>query len=79
MRTELAGCLQRLFKQSRFVELGWFQQQTMDKLLAEHLSGSMDHNFRLWMLLNLELWYRLYFENMSTDDLEEFTASLMHG
>ena len=79
MRTELAGCLQRLFQQSRFVELGWFQQQTMDKLLAEHLSGIVDHNFRLWMLLNLELWYRLYFENMSTDDLEEFIESLMHG
>ena len=61
------------------MELGWFKQQTMDKLLAEHLSGTMDHNFRLWMLLNLELWYRLYFEDMSTDDLEEFTASLMHG
>ncbi len=79
MRTELAGCLQRLFRQSRFVELGWFRQETVDTLLAEHLSGTVDHNFRLWILLNLELWYRLYFEGMSADELGEFTASLMHG
>ena len=79
MRTELAGFLERLFKQSRFVELGWFNQAAMDDLLAEHLSGAVDHNFRLWILMNLELWYRLYFEDMSVDDMQEFTASLQRG
>jgi hypothetical protein len=71
--------MRRLFGQSRFVELGWFEQSAMDKLLEEHLSGATDHNFRLWILLNLELWYRQYFENMSVDDMQDFTASLMQG
>lgn len=79
MRTELATLLQNLFRQSRFIELGWFNREAVDTLLAEHLSGARDHNFRLWILLNLELWYRLYFENMSVDDMQEFTESLLHG
>ena len=79
MRTDLADFMRRLFGQSRFVELGWFEQSAMDKLLEEHLSGATDHNFRLWILLNLELWYRQYFENMSVDDMQEFTESLMQG
>jgi len=79
MRTELADFLRRLFQQSRFVELGWFEQSALDKLLEEHLSGTTDHNFRLWILLNLELWYRQYFENMSVDDMQEFTVSLAYG
>ena len=79
MRTELAGFLERLFQQSRFVELGWFDREVMQRLLAEHLSGTTDHNFRLWILLNLELWYRQYFEGMDLDDMQEFTESLLNG
>jgi asparagine synthase (glutamine-hydrolysing) len=79
MRADFAGCLQKLFQESRFVDLGWFRQEAMDKLLAEHLSGAADHNFRLWILLNLELWYRLYFDGMSTDELTEFISSLMRN
>jgi hypothetical protein len=46
-------------------------------LLEEHLSGQVDHNFRLWILLNLELWYRMYFENASIDDMRETTDRMM--
>ncbi len=77
MRTDLAQLLRNLFKQSRFVEQGWFEQSAIDTLLDEHLSGTTDHNFRLWILLNLEFWYRQYFEGMSVDDMQDFTASLM--
>jgi asparagine synthase (glutamine-hydrolysing) len=62
MRTSLSGFLRQLFAESRFVELGLFDKTVIDNMLAEHLSGKADHNFRLWILLNLELWYRIYFE-----------------
>jgi len=77
MRTDLAGLLRGLFRQSRFVELGWFEQGAIDTLVDEHLQGTRDHNFRLWILMNLEFWYRQYFEDMSVDDMQEFTGSLM--
>ncbi len=40
------------------------------QLLAEHESGSADHGNRLWLLLSTEVWYRMYVEGGSVDDLE---------
>ncbi len=77
MRTDLKGFLLGLFSESRFVELGIFNQTYVDTLVQEHLSGKVDHNFRLWILINLEFWYRLYFENESIDSLREYTDRLM--
>lgn len=72
MRTDLKDFLRTLFRQSRFVELGLFDADYMQTLLEEHLSGKVDHNYRLWILINLELWYRLYFENESVESMESF-------
>ena len=48
----------------------------MHALLEEHLSGKADHNFRLWILLNLEIWHRLYFEGESVASMQEFIQGL---
>lgn len=77
MRTDLKDFLTRLFSQSRFVEIGVFDQDYMFTILEEHLSGKADHNFRLWILINLEFWYRLYFDGESIESLTELTDSLM--
>ena len=71
MQNELANVLRQLFMQSKFVELGLFNQAYMLQLLDEHIAGKEDHNFRLWILLNLEIWYRLYFENQSLESISE--------
>jgi asparagine synthase (glutamine-hydrolysing) len=77
LRNDLSHFLRNLFAESRFVEAGIFDPQTVKMLLEEHLSGQVDHNFRLWILLNLELWYRMYFENASIDDMRETTDRMM--
>lgn len=77
MRTDLNQFLRNLFKESRFVELGIFRQDVINRYLDEHLDGESDHNFRLWILLNLELWYRVYFEEMSMDEMMTFTDRMM--
>ena len=77
MRKELSIFLKRLFEQSRFVELGYCNQTYINRILDEHLSGQADHNFRLWILMNLEIWYRLYFENETIDTMRVFTDKLM--
>jgi asparagine synthase (glutamine-hydrolysing) len=76
MRTELKTFLKNLFHQSRFVELGIFNRTYMHQLLEEHISGKADHNFRLWILINLEIWYRLYFENETVDSMRAFIDRL---
>ena len=42
----------------------------LERLLAEHESGSADHGNRLWLLLSAEVWYRMYLEGSSVADLE---------
>jgi hypothetical protein len=44
-------------------------------LLDEHVSGQIDHNYRLWLLLNLELWQRSFIEGKSQDELKEYLLS----
>ncbi len=78
MRTDLRKFLINLFKESRFIQLELFNRQYMDKLLHEHLSGKTDHNFRLWILLNLEMWYRLYFEKEKPASMREWIDELMY-
>lgn len=75
-RTDLKDFLRNLFAQSRFVELGVFNRQYIDNLLEEHISGKVDHNYRIWVLLNLEIWYRLYFEGETVDSMREFSDRL---
>ena len=43
----------------------------MMELLEQHRSGMADHNYRLWILLNLELWWRIYMDGMVPEELEE--------
>jgi len=77
LRSDLREFTRRLFAQSRFVELGIFDGDYMSRLLEEHLGGAIDHNYRLWILINLEIWYRLYFEGNSVQDLQELTEELL--
>jgi asparagine synthase (glutamine-hydrolysing) len=75
-RADLKAFLRSLFRQSRFVELGIFEQSYIDTLLDEHIGGKVDHNYRIWILLNLEIWYRLYFEGETVDSMRDFTGQL---
>ena len=76
LRGDLASFQKKLFAQSRFVELGLFRQDAIDRLVAEHVGGRADHNFRLWMLINLEIWHRQCIEGRSVGEMKEFISSL---
>ena len=70
MRTELRDFVRNLFARSRFIELGLFERRYVEQLIDEHLSGKIDHNYRLWLLINLEVWYRLNFEGVSIESMQ---------
>lgn len=77
LRGELRGLMERLFRESRFVASGLFEQGYMDELLKQHIEGRANHEFRLWILLNLELWYRMYIEGDSLETVRETVDRLM--
>lgn len=48
----------------------------ISELLGQHLHGRSDHGNRLWLLINAELWYRMYVKQQSREDLRgELTAT----
>jgi asparagine synthase (glutamine-hydrolysing) len=69
-KNELRELTAQLFRESRLVDAGYFRQETMLALLDEHVSGSVDHNYRLWLLLNMELWFRLFIDGATQEDLQ---------
>ena len=75
MRTDLAGVLKHLLGNSRFAELGIFEQQQINAIMNEHIDGKADHSYRLWILLNLEILQRLYFEGATLETTAEMLRS----
>ncbi len=41
---------------------GLFQTPAVERLIQEHVSGRRDHGQRLWSLLTLEWWHRLFID-----------------
>jgi asparagine synthase (glutamine-hydrolysing) len=58
------------FRDSRLAAEGYFQQPAMLALLDEHVNGGVDHNYRLWLLLNLELWYRMFVDQQPQHEIQ---------
>jgi asparagine synthase (glutamine-hydrolysing) len=60
MKGPLVPVLRHLLDDSALVRAEIFRRDAIRALLDEHLAGRADHHVRLWMLLNVEVWYRLY-------------------
>lgn len=77
MKGPLVPVLEDLLTHSAVVEAGIFQQAAIRRLLEEHIAGKSDHHVRLWMILNVEIWYRLYLQGESVDSIGERLQKLV--
>jgi asparagine synthase (glutamine-hydrolysing) len=59
-REDLHALLREELVRGAAVREGWLRPDGVALLLDEHRARRADHHVRLWMLLNLELWLRLY-------------------
>lgn len=48
---------------------GLFRPDALRRLVSEHLSGEANHDERLWALVNLEIWQRLYLDGESVESV----------
>jgi len=55
-----ADAVDHLLLGGRTLTRGLIKPQSVSLLLAEHRSGSRDNSSKLWRLLNLELWHRVF-------------------
>ena len=68
-KNELRDTTYNLLKNGNLAAEGWFRPDGMISMLDEHVSGKCDHNYRLWLLLNVELWHRLFIEKQPRDQI----------
>jgi asparagine synthase (glutamine-hydrolysing) len=59
-KRELKDLLVDTLSPARLAETGLLEPKAVEALLAQHLSGRRDLSVHLWILLVLEVWYRLY-------------------
>ena len=44
------------------INRGYFKRATIEQMFYEHISGKRDHGYRMWALLMLELWHKVYMD-----------------
>jgi asparagine synthase (glutamine-hydrolysing) len=54
---------------------GYFEAQELERLSHEHRSGRIDHTDRLWLLINLEIWQRLFIDGEPMEGLQKAGGS----
>ena len=63
-RNELKEYLHDELLSRRCLERGYFQTKYLKLIIDEHTSGRYDHGYRLWALLNLELWQQMFIDKI---------------
>jgi asparagine synthase (glutamine-hydrolysing) len=70
MRHDLKRLVEERLRTSRLAAVGVFQSAAIERMLQEHMSGRVDHSYRLWLLLNLEIWHSIYIDGERVDDVQ---------
>lgn len=60
LRNDLAEPVKELLLDGEILKQGWFESVVVENVLEQHRSGAKDHTHRIWSLLWLELWHRLF-------------------
>ena len=67
---EMYPFVKNVFEQSSLAADGLFARDYMLRILEEHRAKRIDHNWRIWMLLNLEVWYRIYIRGTTVEQTQ---------
>jgi asparagine synthase (glutamine-hydrolysing) len=54
--------IERLLLAPRSLARGLFRPEALRNIFGEHRAGRRDHGNRIWRLLNLELWQRVFLD-----------------
>jgi asparagine synthase (glutamine-hydrolysing) len=56
--------------QGPLVTQGWIEPEGVERLVSEHRQKRADHHVRIWMLLNLDAWFRIYVQREFSEELD---------
>jgi asparagine synthase (glutamine-hydrolysing) len=60
LRTDLKQPAYDILLDSRTIGRGYFKREAVRRMFDEHIALQADHSYRLWALLWLELWHRMF-------------------
>jgi asparagine synthase (glutamine-hydrolysing) len=60
LNAETLGLIRESLVDSPLVTEHWIEQTGVERLLSEHSQHRADHHVRIWMLMNLDAWFRIY-------------------
>jgi asparagine synthase (glutamine-hydrolysing) len=72
LRGEFWSMVERFVLSPRALDRGLFVTEAVTRLAAEHRRGQVDHGDRLWLLMNLEIWQRVFCDG---DDPAQLTRT----
>lgn len=59
-RTNWAAYFKEIVLSEKAVGRGYFNKAALERIYTEHVTCKRDHGYRMWALLMLELWHRIY-------------------
>lgn len=73
-KADLGDVARDLFSASALAEDGYFTREGLISVLDDHQRKGINHSHRLWILLNIEMWYRLFMRGEEIESLADRTA-----
>jgi asparagine synthase (glutamine-hydrolysing) len=61
-RNELKDYIYEILLDSRTLNRGYFKREGIKRLLDEHACMRYDHSPKIWALLFLEIWFRVFMD-----------------
>jgi asparagine synthase (glutamine-hydrolysing) len=56
-----------------------FDPQYVRTLVSEHAAGLRDHTERIWALVNVEIWHRIFMDGEAPDEIGLTASALAAG
>jgi asparagine synthase (glutamine-hydrolysing) len=75
LRAERRTLLTEFVQSDRALSRGLFDRSYVEQLVSAHHAGE-NHATRLWMLLNVEIWHRIFIDGESHEDVARTLASV---
>jgi asparagine synthase (glutamine-hydrolysing) len=61
-KNEMKDYVRGILLDDKCINRGYFKKEAVLKLIEDHQSGTADNKYKLWALLNLELWHKVFID-----------------
>jgi len=68
-RNELKDYVYDILLDPRTLNRGYFRKDGIEHLLNDHMAARYDHSSKIWALLFLEIWFRVFIDNEGDSSL----------